>query len=139
MPSVSETVQRQVRFLVVDDESGVRQILQRIIARTFPQEAGVSVGLADSPEEALRQLDDIPADGSRLIVISDYNLETPTMTGISLLNEVRSRRPDARRVLISGYDRRVFQKELDTAGLDAFVTKPFRMAELRALLQKLAE
>jgi two-component system chemotaxis sensor kinase CheA len=116
---------------VVDDDP----MMLRILAPHL-EELG-SVQTAQTPRAALAALDAIPA--GPLAVLSDFNLKAE-MNGVDVLREVERRRPDAARVLFSGYA----LDQLGEAGRDpalhGFVEKPMRVREMlppiRAILDR---
>jgi CheY-like chemotaxis protein len=82
---------QRTRVLVVDDEPEVTQCLRRLLRRHF------EVEVATSGEEALEKLEGFDPH----VVISDYRMAK--MSGRDLLRQVRTRQPDALRVLMSGW------------------------------------
>jgi response regulator RpfG family c-di-GMP phosphodiesterase len=120
----------QVRVLYVDDEPS----LCRAFARMFGKESDVSVCTTTSAQEAATLLDRESFD----VIISD--LRMPGMDGIELLTAARQKRPDARRLLVSGY------ADLDSAisainhvGVDRLLTKPWNSYELMGAVRASAE
>ncbi len=111
-------------LLVVEDEPSVRYTLGELLA-----EAGYRVNLAEDGENALAWL----KSGRRLdLVISDLGL--PGMDGLSLLSEVRRRRPGLSAILLTGH----FDESVSLAGsgmLDrrySLLRKPISRAALLA-------
>jgi EAL domain-containing protein (putative c-di-GMP-specific phosphodiesterase class I)/DNA-binding NarL/FixJ family response regulator len=84
--------QNQLRLLIVDDDANLLAGLKRHLRRQ------VETTLADTPEEALRQMRAAaqPFDS----VISD--LRMPGMDGVTLLQRVASESPSTRRILLTG-------------------------------------
>jgi thioredoxin reductase (NADPH) len=126
---------RKPQVVIVDDEPGVGSSLDRVVRRALASQAP-RVHVAEGPEEALFLLDSLPVDAGPVLVIADHNMHA-TKDGVDLLREVGARRPGARRVLISACDRRDFEHRFPEVGLDAFVAKPWDLAELSALLVRL--
>lgn len=99
-------------------------------------------GIADvqavlTPDAALADLAGIPEDVP-LAVVSDFNLKA-TMNGLQLLREVRGRRPDAYRVLFSGYSKEQLGSLEEGGGADAFLEKPLMLDDLIQPLTKLLD
>ena len=110
--------------LVVDDEVGVRTIVQRILEAN-----GYRVLCAGGLSEALA----ISGDANLVIraVISDVVM--PNGSGLELVEQLRLQRPDLPALFISGYAGDV----LTAHGLgreDRYVGKPFRPNELLSAL-----
>ncbi len=119
-----------VRVLYVDDEPS----LCRAFARMFGSDQRVTVSTTTSSVEAATLLENEPFD----VIVSD--LRMPFMDGIELLSTARDKRPDARRLLVSGF------ADLDTAlnainrvGVDRLLTKPWNTHELMSAVRSSAE
>nr|WP_314443720.1 PAS domain S-box protein [uncultured Sphingomonas sp.] len=105
--------------LLVDDEDLVRASTADMLA-----ELGYSVMEARSAEEALSLM-----DGGHLfdLLVTDHLM--PGMTGTELAREVRSRQPETRTLVVSGY------AEVDGVAPDLpRLVKPFRKTDLAAKL-----
>jgi response regulator RpfG family c-di-GMP phosphodiesterase len=108
--------------LYVDDEPA----LCRAFSRIFHDRRDLDVVAVVSAEEALELLEREPFD----VVVSD--LRMPGMSGLELLATARSRAPEARRLLVSGYAD--FESALDAindVGIDRLLTKPWENDEVR--------
>jgi PAS domain S-box-containing protein len=80
------------RILVVEDEEGVRRVIERILV-----DEGYRVVLADEPETALVLADSQEFD----LVLTD--LVMPGMSGPQMVRRLRERRPALRALFTSGY------------------------------------
>jgi CheY-like chemotaxis protein len=111
--------------LVVDDDEGVRKLLDATLRR-----AGLNVLLACDGREGVdlfrRHADEIRA------VVLDRTM--PDIGGEDAFDEIRRIRPDARIMLISGYSEERAAWHFIDKGLDAFLHKPF---EPRILLERI--
>ncbi len=111
------------RILVVDDEAGLRGMLDIILRRD-----GHEVILAANGQEALRV---IAANPGIELVLSDLRMEP--MDGLSLLAEIRQHYPDVFVIIMTAF------AEWDTAvramrqGAYNFVRKPFDNQAVRAI------
>lgn len=128
--------EKTVHVLIADDDPAVGDSVALIVRRSLRDYAPV-VYSAASPDEALVLIGSIPVDARRVIVIADYNMGT-TQNGLDLLGEVARRRPDALRVLMSGYPKKDFEAQFPHAGLDAFVDKPWDKDQLGDMLRSMA-
>jgi PAS domain S-box-containing protein len=109
-------------ILLVDDEEFIR--LSTAIMLT---ELGFKVHEAQSAEAALQALD---AGLKPDLLITDHLM--PGMTGVELARELRTRRPDAKVLIVSGF--------ADVDGIDPCIprlTKPFLQSELAAAMAEL--
>jgi PAS domain S-box-containing protein len=111
-------------ILVVEDDSGVRALMHRILTGR-----GYRVLFASTPAEAI-EIERTTAERIHL-AISDVVL--PEMSGPTLLNQLLVKRPDMRVLYVSGYtDNAVLHRGILEANTP-FLPKPFTAA---ALLQK---
>lgn len=113
----------QPTVLLVDDEANILSSLRRSLRREPWR-----IVTASSPAEALKHVD----EAAPALVVSDQQM--PGMTGVALLTEVGRRAPQARRVLLTGWPEMVTPQEVEAAGIDAVVPKPW---EIDALLDTL--
>lgn len=89
MAKVSEAT---LRVLVVDDESGVREV-----ARAMLDASGMEAAVAANGDEALAHID----DGERYdVILIDRTM--PDMSGLEVADAIRARCPDQAVVIISG-------------------------------------
>ena len=112
-------------LLIVDDEARILSALRRTLRRE-----GYEILTANTPAEALRVLDETPVDA----VLSDQKM--PGMSGDQLLAEAARRRPDAVRLLITGWTQELPPERLEELGIRALVTKPWDDAKLKATLRR---
>jgi response regulator RpfG family c-di-GMP phosphodiesterase len=111
-------------LLVVDDEERILSALRRSLRRE-----GWRVLTACTPDEALRMLDEEPID----VVLSDHKM--PRMSGLEVLEVAARRRPDAARILISGWPDEIPAARLAALGVHALLPKPWDDAELKRILR----
>lgn len=123
----------KVRVLYVDDEPS----LGRAFVRMFVNDPDVGVTTFTSAIDAAAMLEEQPSERFDVIV---SDLRMPGMDGIEFLSTARERRPDARRLLVSGY------ADLDSAitainrvGVERLLTKPWNTGELVAAVHAAAE
>jgi len=109
----------QESVLVVDDERDMAESCGYFLRR-----AGFKVKLAGSADEALEHLDRHRFD----LVITD--LKMPRMSGLSLLDAVKSRDPDIEVLLITGYPGIKTAVDAIKRGAFDYVPKPFDEAGL---------
>lgn len=123
MPAAS-----QIRVLIVDDQSSIRQIL----ANSLAQLGFAHVSQRKDGKEALEYLAQNPTH----LVISDFNM--PVMDGLALLRAVRGN-PKTQKVafiILTGEASRDLVQEAVKAGVNNFLAKPYTVAKLREVLEK---
>ncbi len=107
------------RILIVDDEAGVRKVLNRILSG-----AGYSVEEAEDAFHALDRLDISPPDAMLL------DLKMPGMDGLGLLDNLKQRGISVPVVVLTGHGDELTARECLEAGVAAFLTKPPDRSEL---------
>jgi two-component system cell cycle sensor histidine kinase/response regulator CckA len=114
-------------ILLVEDDSAVRNIAKRVLVRE-----GYEVLEAGNGAEAVKLSDEHA--GTIHLVLSDAVM--PGMTGIAVLEHVRSARPSCRAILMSGYtDDEMTRRGIKAADV-AFIQKPFTPADLAQLVRR---
>lgn len=115
---------RGLKILVVEDERGVRVLLKRVL-----EDAGATVTVVVSPEEALAEFERRAPD----VLLSDIRM--PGGDGYDLIRRVRALpaesggRTPAIAVSASVGDEEI--PKILAAGFQKFVRKPFEVSELR--------
>jgi two-component system response regulator HydG len=115
-----------LNLLIVDDERAIREA-----CREVAQSQGFNTFTADSAEHAYRVLETQGVDAILL------DLRLPGAGGLEALNQIKSRRPDAAVVVVTGYGTVQSAVQAMKNGAYDYVTKPFSLDELRLLLDRL--
>jgi PAS domain S-box-containing protein len=116
-------------ILVIDDEELVRAVLAEILTQQ-----GHSVTVASGCDEALRLIDKYEFD----LVFTD--LAMPKTDGIATATQLKIRRPHLKIVMMSGYGAdRANERAGASNCIDAAISKPFNIGEIRAALKDLIE
>lgn len=113
-------------ILVIDDDP----LMLRMLARPLADCHGImvrDVWTARTPEEAMSLVEKAPP--GPLAVISDFNLRAG-LNGLQVLRAVRERRPEALRILMSGYSREQIGDVSGGGAAEAFVEKALRFDEI---------
>jgi putative two-component system response regulator len=109
------------RILVIDDEEVIRMLVMEIL-----EAAGYEVIGAESAERALELLEVSEFE----LVVSDVVM--PGLSGLELLEAVRSRRASLPVVLVTGAGTYETLSQALTRGAAGLVTKPFAHADLQS-------
>ena len=113
------------RFLVVDDDATIVEIVSRILEFKF---GVVTVDMAANAEEALCHLNASQYD----FLITDQLM--PGKNGTTLISEARQLDPSLHVVLVTAYADTPLLKEIaDIGGVD-LVTKPFELEDILRVL-----
>ena len=117
------------RILVVDDERSMREMLEIFLGRE-----GYEVQGCSSAGEALSALSGPdPFD----LLISDINM--PGLTGLDLLRTIRQEGKDIPVVMITAYGSPDSAVEAMKLGAADYITKPFRIEEIKARISAAVE
>ena len=109
------------RVLVVDDESSIRELLQKTLAL-----AEYDVDTAPDGRAALERL----RLGNYDLLIAD--LKMPGMDGLTLIREARRLIADLPVIIITGFSTESSAIEAVNLGVAGYLTKPFRVPQVLA-------
>ena len=119
------TVLRDVAILVIDDESGMRNFLQRALQKEY----GLVETAADIDEaEQLRQRCHFD------LIIADNRL--PHTTGAEWLQQMRKQDQDTDVILITGYGDMDVAISALRGGASDFILKPFHADEIKQAIER---
>ena len=118
----------RIRFLIVDDDKSIRRLCS-----TVGTAAGFDCFEAESGEEALQMLESHTPD----IVLAD--LLMANMTGIDFLEQAKRALPKTEIAIMTGHGSIETAVRAMRSGAYDFITKPFRLEEMRLLLQRMEE
>ena len=125
-PAAASTERTQARdghsrVLVVDDESSIRELLQKTLAL-----AEYDVDTAPDGRAALERL----RLGNYDLLIAD--LKMPGMDGLTLIREARRLIADLPVIIITGFSTESSAIEAVNLGVAGYLTKPFRVPQVLA-------
>lgn len=113
------------RIMVVDDEPLVCKSLKRLLGK-----AGYDVEAFTDSRIAVEELNNKHFD----IIITDLMMDN--IDGLQLLAIVREKYPDIKVVIITGYIEKLTAEEASEKGAFAFVSKPFRIDDIKQIIRK---
>ncbi|MCZ8520751.1 MULTISPECIES: response regulator [Paenibacillus] len=114
------------KILVVDDSLFMRMILKNVI-----QELGYEIAAeASNGMEALTKYEEIKPD----LVTLDITM--PEMDGMTALEEIRSRHPEAKVIMVSAMGQQALLIRAVSMGASDFIVKPFNKDRVREALKK---
>jgi len=111
--------------LVVDDDSNLRELLEEAV-----RDWGYAVTTARSGEEALESI------GRKKFNIVICDLKMPGMDGLELLKKIKACDKKVHVIVITGYATLETVVKTIEAGAFDYITKPFRLEELRRIMNK---
>jgi len=116
------------RVLVVDDEQSMRELLEIVLRRE-----GYEVIVADNGRAALSVIERQPID----LLISDIKM--PDMSGVDVLRAARGIDPDILAIMITAFASTETAVEALRLGADDYISKPFKVDELKLRVRKALE
>jgi two-component system response regulator PilR (NtrC family) len=116
------------RVLVVDDERSMREFLE-----IFFRREGMQVATAGNVDEALAQLERDEFD----LVMTDVQM--PGRSGLDLLRSVKSESPETVVIVITAFASTETAIEAMKQGAYDYLTKPFKVDEVRLVVEKALE
>lgn len=122
-----EIARRTEHVLVVDDEPGIRDVLQEFLARSY-QCTAVASG-----EEALALISAQSFD----LILSDITM--PRMSGLEMVPRIRIVAPQTMVVMISGLQTIECAIAAMRAGAFDYITKPFDLSQVGAAVRRALE
>ena len=117
----------RLRVLVIDDEESLRHLLRMILERN-----GYAVIEAADGRQGLTALEQAP--DVRMVMC---DIRMPNMDGLAFLDAIRER--DLRVVMMSAYGSTDTAMECLRRGAHDYITKPFRIDEIRICLKRIVE
>ena len=118
------------RILIVDDDPDILLLLTRSLTLVGPD---YQLEVCQSGTEALTLGQIRPFD----LVISDYSMND--LNGLQLASKLKERLPGLKVILMSGNEYAGLAQKTAEAGLNGFISKPFKLAKVfetvRAVLE----
>lgn len=114
------------KILIVDDNPNMSALLSEML-EVFDYDSVVA-------SDGLKALEELKS-GNFSMIITDMRM--PNMSGLELLQEVKSSHPKIKVVLISGYSTADIETQAEEFKADGFLGKPLMMADIEKLLQDL--
>lgn len=116
----------RAHIVLVDDE----EMVLTSISAFIQLETDYDIATFTSAQKALEHIERREVD----LVISDYLM--PEMDGITFLGKVRQLRPEAPRIILTGYaDKENAIKAINEVGLYQYIEKPWDNEDLRLILR----
>lgn len=114
--------------LVLDDESIVCERVKESLEKN-----GFAVETFTDSQSAIDRLAQKDFD----VVVTDLKMKGPT--GLEVMHFVRNNNQAAQVIIITGYASQAAAREAEYSGVFDFITKPFQMDNLAAMVKKAAK
>jgi len=111
-------------ILIVDDEVGPRESLRMILKPIY------DIYTASNGDEALQV---IQKENIDLVTL---DLRMPGLSGIDVLREIKKIKADVEVIVITGYGTLTNAQEAIRYGAGDFISKPFNVADIIAIISK---
>jgi two-component system cell cycle sensor histidine kinase/response regulator CckA len=119
--SQTNTGQKSLTALIVDDEEPVRRFVERVL-----NEAGYQTALAGDGPEALEMAQKL---GSFDVLVTDVMM--PQMSGNELARRLRQNEPGLKVLYLTGYSDQLFKEKATRWVDEAFLDKPCSISALK--------
>jgi len=117
-------------ILIAEDDMQIRILLMELL-----KNEGYTVFAAEDGEQAVQLYGENKSNIQLLLL----DLGLPKMTGVEVFKKIRSEKPDIKIIAMSGWGQRETVDELYKEGINNFIQKPYKPAEIiesvRTILQ----
>ncbi|MFI5322593.1 MAG: sigma-54-dependent transcriptional regulator [Thermodesulfobacteriota bacterium] len=115
-------------ILVVDDEPGMREFLEIML-----QKDGYNVETAPDGSEAIDKIEE------KLFDLAIVDIQMPVLNGIEVLKKFNEKSPDTTVIMITAYASHETAIEAMKLGAYDYITKPFKIDEIKLVIKKALE
>lgn len=115
-------------ILVVDDEPGMREFLEIML-----QKDGYNVETAADGPEAIDKIEE------KLFDLAIVDIQMPVLNGIEVLKKFNEKSPDTTVIMITAYASHETAIEAMKLGAYDYITKPFKIDEIKLVIKKALE
>ncbi|MBI5167416.1 MAG: sigma-54-dependent Fis family transcriptional regulator, partial [candidate division NC10 bacterium] len=118
----------QVQVLIIEDEAGMRDLLQKVLGRQ-----GYTVRVVAEGKDALKLLEEETFD----LVLTDVVM--PGVDGMDILRFVKRERPETTVIIMTAFGTIDSAVQAMKEGAYHYISKPFKMEEILVVLEKALE
>src|SRR6516225_11119883 len=126
--SLATPSHNSLRVLFVDDEKSLQEFMRSELPRL-----GHEVTVCPDGRTALKTLEKSSFD------VAILDLRMPGMTGIELLEQLKQSTPDTEAIVMTGHESMETAIDAMRIGALDYITKPCKLAEIEAVLHKVAD
>ena len=120
-----------MRIAVVEDEALIREGMAKILARINPEYE--LIGTARDGQEGYELILEKTPD----LVILD--IQMPKMNGLEMLKKIREKNIECRFLVLTAYSDFNYAKQAIELGIENYLLKPIKIAELKKALYQIEE
>lgn len=114
-------------ILLAEDDFQIRMLLVELL-----KAEGYTVFEAEDGEQAIQLYD----QNSSVIGLLLLDLGLPKLTGVEVFKKIREQKPGIKIIAMSGWGQRETVDELYQEGINTFIQKPYRPAEIIETIRK---
>lgn len=122
----TQDVNKQAKILIVEDEAGIRDLLEELL---FME--GYRITAVDNGSDGVSRFTEEGHD----LVFTD--LRMPGMSGWEVAKAIKSQNSRTPVVMVTGWDTETLGSELNDTGVDRVLQKPFDMDAVLSLVSEL--
>jgi len=116
------------RVLVVDDEPGMRDFLEIMLRKD-----GYEVDTASDGTEAIDRIE------QKMFDLAVVDIQMPVMNGIDVLQKINEKSPETTVIMITAYASHETAIDAMKLGAYDYITKPFKIDEIKLVIKKSLE
>jgi len=116
------------RVLVVDDEPGMRDFLEIMLRKD-----GYEVDTASDGAEAIDRIE------RKMFDLAVVDIQMPVMNGIDVLQKINEKSPETTVIMITAYASHETAIDAMKLGAYDYITKPFKIDEIKLVIKKSLE
>ena len=113
------------KFLICDDEEGVRESLKLVLENQY------SLIITESGTQCLDCL-----AHAKDVAIVFLDIKMPQINGLDILKEIKQRHPHIKVIMITGYKSVETAGEAVRRGASGYITKPFKSEDVLASIAR---
>ncbi len=120
--------QEKSRILIVDDEPGMREFLEIML-----EKEGYTVETTADGRKAIEKIESKPFD------LAIVDIQMPVMNGIEVLKRINEKKTDTTAIMITAFASHETAIEAMKLGAYDYITKPFKIDEIKLVIRKALE
>jgi two-component system, NtrC family, response regulator PilR len=120
--------QDKSRIIVVDDEPGMREFLEIML-----EKEGYTVETTADGRKAVEKIESKPFD------LAIVDIQMPVMNGIEVLKRINEKKTDTTAIMITAFASHETAIEAMKLGAYDYITKPFKIDEIKLVIKKALE
>jgi DNA-binding NtrC family response regulator len=113
------------KILICDDEENIRETIKLILGDFY------ELFLVSTGEQALYTL-----ENNKEIKLCLLDIKMPKVSGLDLLSEIKSKYPNIKIIMVTGYKSIETAAEASRLGASGYIVKPFKAQDILDIVRK---